>query len=55
MTDKTRLKALAASYGYLKQHGSTGGSPTPAYTMVQLHGLMGFPEVWAFERRFAEP
>ena len=23
MTDKTRLKALAASYGYLKQHGST--------------------------------
>jgi hypothetical protein len=51
MTDKTRLKALAASYGYLKQHGS----PTPAYTMVQLHGLMGFPEVWAFERRFAEP
>jgi 2-methylisocitrate lyase-like PEP mutase family enzyme len=46
--------ALDASYHYLKSHGSTEGSPTPAYTMAQLHDLMGFPEVWAFEKRFAE-
>ncbi len=46
--------ALDASYNYLKSHGSTAGSPTPAYTMAQLHDLTGFPEVWAFERRFAE-
>jgi 2,3-dimethylmalate lyase len=46
--------ALEASYGYLKHHGSTDGSPTPAYTMAQLHELTGFPEVWAFEQRFAE-
>ena len=46
--------ALDASYGYLKSHGSTDGSPTPAYTMAQLHELTGFPEVWAFEQRFAE-
>jgi 2-methylisocitrate lyase-like PEP mutase family enzyme len=46
--------ALDASYQYLKSHGSTEGSPTPAYTMAQLHDLMGFPEVWAFEKRFAE-
>jgi 2-methylisocitrate lyase-like PEP mutase family enzyme len=46
--------ALEANYGYLKQHGSTDGSPTPAYTMAQLHELTGFPEVWAFEQRFAE-
>jgi 2-methylisocitrate lyase-like PEP mutase family enzyme len=46
--------ALEANYGYLKNHGSTEGSATPAYTMAQLHDLMGFPEVWAFEKRFAE-
>lgn len=46
--------ALDANYRYLKGHGSTDGSPTPAYTMAQLHDLMGFPEVWAFEKRFAE-
>jgi 2-methylisocitrate lyase-like PEP mutase family enzyme len=46
--------ALEASYGYLKGHGSTDGSPVPAYTMAQLHELTGFPEVWAFEQRFAE-
>ena len=31
------------------------GSPVPAYTMAQLHELMGFPDVWEFEKRFAEP
>lgn len=46
--------ALEASYGYLKSHGSTDGSPVPAYTMAQLHELTGFPEVWEFEKRFAE-
>jgi 2,3-dimethylmalate lyase len=46
--------ALDANYRYLKGHGSTDGSPTSAYTMAQLHDLMGFPEVWAFEKRFAE-
>lgn len=46
--------ALEASYGYLKGHGSTDGSTVPAYTMAQLHELMGFPEVWEFEKRFAE-
>ena len=46
--------ALDANYQYLKGHGSPEGSPTPAYTIAQLHELMGFPEVWAFEKRFAE-
>jgi len=46
--------ALDANYHYLKAHGSTVGSPTPAYTMAQLHDLTGFPDVWAFEKRFAE-
>ena len=46
--------ALEASYRHLKSVGSTDGSPAPAYTMAQLHELMGFPEVWEFEKRFAE-
>jgi 2-methylisocitrate lyase-like PEP mutase family enzyme len=46
--------ALDASYRYLKGHGSTDGSPVPAYTMAQLHELTGFPDVWEFEKRFAE-
>jgi 2-methylisocitrate lyase-like PEP mutase family enzyme len=46
--------ALDANYRYLKGHGSTEGSPVPAYTMAQLHELTGFPEVWAFEKRFTE-
>jgi 2-methylisocitrate lyase-like PEP mutase family enzyme len=46
--------ALEASYGHLKKKGSTDGSPVPAYTMAQLHELTGFPDVWEFEKRFAE-
>jgi 2-methylisocitrate lyase-like PEP mutase family enzyme len=46
--------ALEASYEHLKNHGSTIGYPVPAYTMAQLHELTGFPEVWEFEKRFAE-
>ncbi len=46
--------ALEQNYRYLKSHGSTDGSPVPSYTMAQLHELTGFPEVWEFEKRFAE-
>ena len=47
--------AMEANYRYLKENGSTEGSPVPAYTMAQLHELMGFPDVWEFEKRYAEP
>jgi 2,3-dimethylmalate lyase len=46
--------AFEANYRYLKEHGSTEGSPVPAYTMAQLHDLVGFPDVWEFEKRYAE-
>ncbi len=42
--------ALSASYEYLMKHGSTEGSPVPAYEMKQLHELVGFPDVWEFEK-----
>jgi 2-methylisocitrate lyase-like PEP mutase family enzyme len=46
--------ALDASYRYLLQHGSTEGTPVPAYDMQQLHTLVDFPDVWAFEQRHVE-
>jgi len=46
--------ALEANYRYLLERGSTQGSPVPACTMAQLHDLVGFPDVWEFEKRFAE-
>ena len=46
--------ALEAAYRHLLAHGSTEGSPVPAYDMKQLHELVGFPDVWDFEKRFVE-
>jgi 2-methylisocitrate lyase-like PEP mutase family enzyme len=43
--------ALRSSYEFLLKHGSTEGSPVPAYDMKQLHELVGFPDVWEFEKR----
>lgn len=46
--------ALQSSYEYLLKKGSTDGSPVPAYAMNQLHELVGFPDVWDFERKHVE-
>src|SRR5205823_11417092 len=46
--------ALEANYGYLKSHGSTDGSPVPAYPIAQLHQLTGLPAVRELQKRFAE-
>jgi 2-methylisocitrate lyase-like PEP mutase family enzyme len=46
--------ALAAGYRFLQTRHGTIGLDVPAYTMEQLHSLMGFPEVWEFERRHAQ-
>lgn len=46
--------ALEAAYRHLEQHGSTQGQPVPAFDMNRLHELVGFEDVWAFERRHAD-
>jgi 2-methylisocitrate lyase-like PEP mutase family enzyme len=46
--------ALENNFAWLKEHGSTIGSPVPAYTMKQLHELVGFEDVWAFEKKYIE-
>jgi hypothetical protein len=34
--------------------GRSGDADLPKYDMAQLHNLMGFEEVWAFEKKWAE-
>lgn len=46
--------ALENNFAWLKEHGSTQGSPVPAYTMKQLHELVGFDDVWEFEKKYVE-
>lgn len=46
--------AMEAAFRHLREHGSTIGSPVPAWDMARLHDLVGFPEVWEFERRYAD-
>jgi 2-methylisocitrate lyase-like PEP mutase family enzyme len=46
--------ALEQAYRHLEQHGSTVGSPVAAYSIDEEHGLVGFPEVWDFDRRYVE-
>ena len=46
--------ALEDSYRYLLEHGSTEGSKTRSFDMKELHELVGFPDVWEFEKRHVE-
>ena len=46
--------ALEGAYAHLRSQGSLEGSPVPAYDMQRLHELVGFEDVWAFERRHSE-
>lgn len=46
--------ALDGAYRHLLAHGSTEGSPVPAWDMNQMHDLAGFPDVWSFEKKYAE-
>jgi 2-methylisocitrate lyase-like PEP mutase family enzyme len=48
-------QAMQAVYAQLLQHGSSAGSDQPLMRFADLTELMGFPEVHAFERRWADP
>ena len=45
--------ALRNAYAWLLEHGSTDGSPVPSITMAEMHQLVGFEDVWEFERKHA--
>ena len=47
-------EAMRAAYAQIRQHGSSAGLSTPLMPFSDLTKLMGFEEVWAFDRRHAE-
>jgi 2-methylisocitrate lyase-like PEP mutase family enzyme len=47
--------ALERAYAHLKRHGDSNGlPPEESYGFGRVCELMGFPEVWDFEKRWAE-
>ena len=48
------IQAMAGVFGHLKATGSTVGAPVPLYDFTELSLLMGFQDVWDFDRDHAE-
>ncbi|MDD9981040.1 MAG: isocitrate lyase/PEP mutase family protein [Gammaproteobacteria bacterium] len=48
-------KTLESVYGHLKANGSTIGLEAESFSIGEMHELMGFGEVWEFEKRWAGP
>jgi 2,3-dimethylmalate lyase len=46
--------ALQASYEFLLKNGTTRDSPVKSFDMKELHELVGFPDVWEFEKKHVE-
>lgn len=47
-------QAAENALAYLAKNGTTEGTPVPMYDMKKLHELVGFPDVWDFEKRYAQ-
>lgn len=48
------VQAMSNVYATFKKKGSSAGIDTPLYAFSDLSKLMGFEDVWAFEKRYAE-
>ncbi len=48
------IQAMAGVYAHLKATGSTTGCPTPLYDFGDLSLLMGFQDVWDFDKNHAD-
>jgi 2-methylisocitrate lyase-like PEP mutase family enzyme len=48
------VKAMSQVYAHFKAHGSSQGVPAPLQDFGELTKLMGFEDVWEFEKRHAE-
>ena len=47
-------KALQGVYGHLKAKGASLGLPAETLSIGEMHELMGFGDVWEFEKRWGE-
>ena len=48
------VKAMAGVYGHIRDAGSSKGVPVALEDFAALTKLMGFEDVWEFEKRHAE-
>jgi 2-methylisocitrate lyase-like PEP mutase family enzyme len=48
------VKAMAGAYAHLQATGSSQGAPVPLYDFADLSLLMGFQDVWDFDRNHAD-
>jgi hypothetical protein len=39
---------------FLAENGTTAGSPVPMIDMKELNELVGFQDVWDFEKKYVE-
>lgn len=46
--------ALQASYEFLLKNGTTRDSGVKSFNMKEMHELVGFPDVWDFEKKHVE-
>jgi 2-methylisocitrate lyase-like PEP mutase family enzyme len=46
-------EAMRQAWGFLKDKGTSNGVAVPQYR--NMHELMGFPEVWDFDKKWAQP
>jgi 2,3-dimethylmalate lyase len=42
------------TYGHIRRTGSSLGSTTALYSFAEMNQLMGFGEVWQFDREHAD-
>ena len=47
-------KTLEAVYGHLKANGSSIDLEAESFSIGEMHDLMGFEDVWEFERRWSD-
>jgi 2-methylisocitrate lyase-like PEP mutase family enzyme len=47
--------ALASVYGTLKRTGASRGAEAPLYDFDAFHRMIGFEDVWDFDRRYGTP
>ena len=48
------VQAMAGIYRHLKATGSSVGAPVPLYDFTHLSSLMGFQDVWDFDKKHAD-
>ena len=46
------IQALNGVYGYLDCHGSSVDMDQPICDFAEMNELMGFGDVWAFDRKY---